>query len=280
MQGEPVKYILLEPITGKAGTQSVIIGPDGLSNYLNSTYSFVLILIAITAVFYLIYGGMVYLTTDIANKQKQGKEIIVRVITGLVFVFSVWVILNSINPNILKNNLTLGVVNVVTGTPSDTGDDESPTDPTTPPNTAGEQCNEIPSSELASVQGRQLKKDAAANFNLMYAEAQKAGITLTLTSAYRSPSAQTALWNQYGCKLVNGKASCPNNKSVAVPCSLGGSGSNHSTGYAIDIAIPGCSNGNSVCNHPIRTWMLNNGGKYGFNSALPKDPIHWSPSGR
>jgi heme/copper-type cytochrome/quinol oxidase subunit 4 len=278
MQGEPVKYILIEPITGKPGAdQFVLISPDGLSNYLNSTYSFVLILIAITAVFYLIYGGMVYLTTDIANKQKQGKEIIVRVITGLVFVFSVWVILNSINPNILKNNLTLGVINTVTGTPTDTPDD---TDPAAIPNTSTETCREIPSSELVSVQGRQLKKDAASQFNLMYTEAQKAGITLNLTSAYRSPSAQTALWNQYGCKIVSGRASCTNNKSVAIPCSLGGNGSNHSTGYAVDISIPGCSNGNSNCSHPIQTWLKTNGGKYGFNNALPNDPIHWSPSGR
>ena len=36
-------------------------------------------------------------------------------------------------------------------------------------------------------------------------------------------------------------------KSVAVPCSLGGSGSNHSTGYAVDISV-GCVNGQSRCN--------------------------------
>lgn len=272
MQGEPVKYILIQPIAGKPGAdQFVLISPDGLFNYLNSTYSFVLILIAITAVFYLIYGGMVYLTTDIANKQKQGKEIIVRVITGLVFVFSVWLILNSINPNILKNNLTLGVINTVTGTTPTT----TPTTP--PPANTGPQCQDILSSELTSIQGSyQLKKDAAAQFNLMYAAAQKDGITLRITSAYRSPAHQLSVWNQNGCSL-NRTPRCTGT-TTAVPCALGGNGSNHSAGTAVDINI-GCSPA-GPCNTPTYNWLKTNGGRYGFNNALSNDLIHWSPSGR
>ena len=276
-----VDYTLLQPLTNQTDhgdLTQVQVSPEGLSDYFNQAYSFLLILIAITAVFYLIYGGMVYLTTDIANKQKQGKEVIVRVISGLVFVFTVWLILNSINPNILNNKLTFAILDSV---PSSSNTGGGPTTPPNnpPPNTSGAQCTPIPASDLVSIQGYQLKTDAANNFNQMYAAAQKDGVNLRLTSGYRSPDRQTQIWNSYGCKLNNGRASCPGGKSVAVPCSLGGPGSNHSTGYAVDISV-GCVNGQSRCNTKVYNWLRANGGKYNFYNNLPSDPVHWSANGR
>jgi hypothetical protein len=276
-----VDYTLLQPLTNQTDhgdLTKIQVSPEGLSDYFNQAYSFLLILIAITAVFYLIYGGMVYLTTDIANKQKQGKEVIVRVISGLVFVFTVWLILNSINPNILNNKLTFAILDSV---PSSSNTGGGPTTPPNnpPPNTSGAQCTPIPASDLVSIQGYQLKADAANNFNQMYAAAQKDGVNLRLTSGYRSPDEQTQIWNSYGCKLINGRASCRGGKSVAVPCSLGGSGSNHSTGYAVDISV-GCVNGQSRCNTKVYNWLKANGGKYNFYNNLPSDPVHWSANGR
>lgn len=283
MNGQnPVDYKLLEPLTGltdEEGLTSVPVSPEGISDYFNQTYNFLLILIAITAVFYLIYGGMVYLTTDIANKQKQGKEIIIRVITGLIFVFTVWIILNSINPAILNNKLTFAVLDSATNNP---GPGNPPNNPPNnpPPNTTGEQCTTIPESDLVVVQpSRKLKTTAADKFNQMYMAAQKDGINLKLTSAYRSPADQLRIWNENGCKLVNSKAVCFGGKSVAVPCQLGGNGSNHSTGYAVDINV-GCINGQSNCNTKTYQWLKANGSKYNFNNNLPSDPVHWSPSGR
>ena len=276
-----VDYTLLQPLTNQTDhgdLTKIQVSPEGLSDYFNQAYSFLLILIAITAVFYLIYGGMVYLTTDIANKQKQGKEVIVRVISGLVFVFTVWLILNSINPNILNNKLTFAILDSV---PSGNNTGGGPTTPPNNPpgNTSGPQCTTIPDSDLVSIQGYQLKTDAANNFNQMYAAAQKDGVNLRLTSGYRSPDEQTQIWNSYGCKLINGRASCRGGKSVAVPCSLGGSGSNHSTGYAVDISV-GCVNGQSRCNTKVYNWLKANGGKYNFYNNLPSDPVHWSANGR
>ena len=276
-----VDYTLLQPLTNQTDhgdLTKIQVSPEGLSDYFNQAYSFLLILIAITAVFYLIYGGMVYLTTDIANKQKQGKEVIVRVISGLVFVFTVWLILNSINPNILNNKLTFAILDSVPSG-NNTGNSTSTPPNNVPPNTSGAQCTPIPASDLVSIQGYQLKTDAANNFNQMYAAAQKDGVNLRLTSGYRSPDRQTQIWNSYGCKLVNGRASCSGGKSVAVPCSLGGPGSNHSTGYAVDISV-GCVNGQSGCNTKIYNWLKVNGSRYNFYNNLPSDPVHWSANGR
>lgn len=268
-----VDYILLEPISGKTGKDSVAISPDGLSNYLNSTYSFVLILIAITAVFYLIYGGMVYLTTDIANKQKQGKEIIVRVITGLVFVFSVWIILNSINPNILKNNLTLGIVNTVTGsTPTITPPNTDPTTGTPPTIVT---C----SAGFVTVSDILVCKTIETQLKNMIGAAAKDGIILAGSgprAGARSVDEQIALRKQ-NCGTTNydiyEKPSDQCRPATAKPGE-----SNHEKGLAIDFrGIP-----QNDCSGAICKWLQTNAETYGFrnNYTATKEYWHWSTTGR
>lgn len=107
------------------------------------------------------------------------------------------------------------------------------------------------------------------NFMAMREAALRDGIDLKVTSAYRSDASQVTLWNQYG----------QDPSKVAKPCSLGGEGSNHNSGTAIDIQV-GCSNGTSNCNTATYRWLKQNGGSWNFRNALPNDPVHWSPSGR
>ncbi len=118
--------------------------------------------------------------------------------------------------------------------------------------------------------GRSIKirPDILENFKRMHAAAKADGITLTITSGWRTEDMQVRLWNKY-----NGKS------AVAKPCSMGGGGSNHNSGVAVDMAI-GCAKTNSSCSSPAYRWMKANGGRYGFNNALPRDTVHWSPSGR
>lgn len=207
MPGEPVKYILLEPLTGKIGEESIAISPDGLSNYFNNAYSFVLILIAITAVFYLIYGGMVYVTTDIANKQKQGKEIIVRVITGLIFVFTVWIILNSINPNILNNKLNIAAMNAVGGVVN------SGTTGTTPPNT-GVVGGDVQTLAKQILELRNQGKISIADYS----------------EGRGSDSADRSLASQQLADLADGKAA-----NLSSRCTNNGSGAGRSTGADVNV---------------------------------------------
>lgn len=108
------------------------------------------------------------------------------------------------------------------------------------------------------------------NFLAMRAEALKAGIDLRVTDGYRSETEQVNLWNQRGSI-----------GQVAKPCSVpGGTGSNHNSGVALDISIPGCGKSGS-CNSKTYVWLKTNGGRYGFYNNLPgTDNVHWSPSGR
>jgi LAS superfamily LD-carboxypeptidase LdcB len=104
------------------------------------------------------------------------------------------------------------------------------------------------------------------NYLAMRAEALKAGFDLKVTSAYRSDATQVQLWNAN-----------PNPSVVGKPCSLGGTGSNHNSGQALDLT-DGCSPG-STCNSAAYQWLKANGGKWGFYNNLPTDPVHWSPTG-
>ena len=60
------------------------------------------------AVLMIILGGVQYMTTDAFFKKEQGKERIKAAVIGLLLALSGWLILNQINPDILKNtNLAL-----------------------------------------------------------------------------------------------------------------------------------------------------------------------------
>jgi len=111
--------------------------------------------------------------------------------------------------------------------------------------------------------------DTARRFVAMRAAAAAAGITLTVTEGWRSDATQLRYWNNHGCNVNPSLCS----GTVARPISLGGNGSNHNRGVALDLNTP---YGSAAFN-----WIKQNGGQYGFyNNLGARDPWHWSPSGR
>lgn len=127
--------------------------------------------------------------------------------------------------------------------------------------------------------GSYLKPDAAQKFKEMQEAAKKDGITITPTCGYRDDDQQLAAWKSNGCKTTQDSCRIP----TAIPCSLpNGTGSNHSTGYAVDIKLTKCSATDKTCNDPVFLWMKKNGYNYGFDNTFTNrmDNIHWSPSGR
>ncbi len=132
--------------------------------------------------------------------------------------------------------------------------------------TTGVNCGVTPSS-LVTIPGTSFVATAGTvqNFVAMRDAAARDGITLTVNSAYRSEQQQVDAWNNHNCN----SADCSG--YVARPCSLGGHGSNHNSGIALDLNTP---SGSAAYN-----WMKAHGGQYGFFNNLPSDPWHWSPSG-
>lgn len=141
---------------------------------------------------------------------------------------------------------------------------------------AGKKVRDIRLKQLGS---HLVEVVAAGAFERMQAAAKAAGITLTITSGFRTMEKQTELYNEYQkqLKLWNeGKRS-----TKPTPAARPGY-SNHQNGTAIDIAVEG--------NNPSsRTyqWLAANAPKYGFTNTAGKsfDPPeywHWefkAPSG-
>ena len=98
---------------------AISLGPTGpgietvsLSNLFNSNTSLetffsklfyaALAIGAILAVLRLGYAGFIYMTTDVFPSHKRATEMIQQTVLGLLLLLSVWLILNQINPGILK----------------------------------------------------------------------------------------------------------------------------------------------------------------------------------
>lgn len=140
----------------------------------------------------------------------------------------------------------------------------------TPSGGSGANCPVPPESGMVTIPGTNYKarSSVAQNFVAMRQAAARDGITLTVTSGYRSEAKQLSIWYSHGCD----KHSCSG--TVGRPCTLGGNGSNHNSGNAVDISVG--SSGSKTFN-----WLKAHGGAYGFNNKLDaRDPFHWSLSGR
>ena len=97
-----LNYQLLEKIPGSNNLS----GTD-LKVYIESIYNVALILVTLAAVLMLSIGGFWYLTSA-GNTSRMGtaKEIIVDSLIGLVIALTAWLILNVINPDLVKTTLT------------------------------------------------------------------------------------------------------------------------------------------------------------------------------
>ncbi|MEX2436845.1 MAG: pilin, partial [Candidatus Paceibacterota bacterium] len=76
---------------------------EGISNLINDIYRNALIIGGIAAVAVIIYGA-IYLTISGASpdKQKEGKDIITSAIWGVILLFGAFILLNTINPQLVE----------------------------------------------------------------------------------------------------------------------------------------------------------------------------------
>ncbi len=105
-----VDYTVLAPLPGtyKEGTKKTDIGL-----YLSGAIKLIVALGAAVAVIMCIIGGTQYVASGISPSQKDAaKKRIVDSLTGLTLILTSFLILNSINPNLVLFNLKLKPVNV------------------------------------------------------------------------------------------------------------------------------------------------------------------------
>jgi len=84
--------------------------PVSPMNLLKNVYGISIIIASTLAVAVIIFGGIEYATSEALQKKSGGKERIQNAIFGLVLLLSSYIILRTINIDLVNFNLTLGVV--------------------------------------------------------------------------------------------------------------------------------------------------------------------------
>lgn len=98
----PFDYVLMEKIPGTSG----ISGSD-LPAYISAIYKVALIVVTLSAVLMLSIGGFMYLTSaGNTSSISTAKGIIYDSLIGLVIALSAWLILYTINPDLVEITLT------------------------------------------------------------------------------------------------------------------------------------------------------------------------------
>ncbi len=84
-------------------TTSVTVTGDMLAQYIQAFYNYGMAVVGILAAIVLMAGGILWLTSSgDAGKVGQAKELIIGSIVGTGILFSSWIILNTVNPELLK----------------------------------------------------------------------------------------------------------------------------------------------------------------------------------
>jgi hypothetical protein len=98
-------YQLLEPLPGLSSGAGV-----SFAQLLSVFFTLALSLSAAAAVVMITIGGVQYMFSDVPGTKSAGRERIRNAVYGLVLVFAAWLIIRTINPNLLLFNLNIGNV--------------------------------------------------------------------------------------------------------------------------------------------------------------------------
>lgn len=111
-------YTVLAPLPGTTKGECLSSNTNNancettLEKYLPGAFNLLIGLAAVFAVLMIVIGGIQYMSSDALSGKEDGKARIENAVKGLVLVISAWLILTTINPDLLKLNLTLDPVTV------------------------------------------------------------------------------------------------------------------------------------------------------------------------
>lgn len=91
-----------------------------IGSFFNAAFRLGLIIAATLAVVMITLGGIEYMTTDSISKKSGGREKIQNAIIGLLIALLIWIILETINPNLRNFNFNLKQQNFSGQTPEQT----------------------------------------------------------------------------------------------------------------------------------------------------------------
>ena len=110
---DPVNYKMLAPIPFVETTPGS--GTATANSYIPGIVQLVIAAAVVLAVVKIIFGGIQYMSTDSFNSKSDGKKSIEDALWGLLLAISAFVILKTINPDLVNLSLVLNRNEVMTG---------------------------------------------------------------------------------------------------------------------------------------------------------------------
>ncbi|MBP6883796.1 MAG: lytic murein transglycosylase [Candidatus Pacebacteria bacterium] len=96
-------YKLLAPL---GETKTVPVGEtNALGGYINTIITLVIGIAAVLAMVMIVMGGIEYMTSELISSKEAGKQRINNAILGLLIALGAWLILYTINPDLLNTNV-------------------------------------------------------------------------------------------------------------------------------------------------------------------------------
>ena len=99
---EPAEYTPLQALPGIGDGGGTVSGVE----YLPALFTLLVGATTVLAVVWLVLGGIQYMSTDAYSDKSQGKEKIRNALLGLLLAGASWLILNTINPQLIEIELS------------------------------------------------------------------------------------------------------------------------------------------------------------------------------
>lgn len=109
------QYCLLEPLQIGDQVFSEFSENTTIGGYVNIMFKIIIGIVGVLAVVMLVLGGVQYMSTDAISGKESGKETIQHALGGLILALGAFVILNTINPNILNLNIGITPITISVG---------------------------------------------------------------------------------------------------------------------------------------------------------------------
>ena len=94
------EYQLLAPLPGVPATVN-----QNFATYAQSIITLIIGLSAVLAVLMIMFGGFMYMTGEAINTKEEGRQTMLNAIYGLLLLLACYLILNTINPQLLNLDL-------------------------------------------------------------------------------------------------------------------------------------------------------------------------------
>lgn len=237
--------------------------------YLNIMINLIIGLIAIGAMVMIVIGGLEYMTSELISSKDEGRKRIQNAILGLVIALGSYLLLNTINPDLLNvclDKLPQATIEI---------DNEPESSPwtgvanlTSPTGNCTQGYTNVAASQGGQPSTINVCKSISSNLTNMITAAKNSGIVLSGWGS-RTNTQQVALRQQHGCPDNNSPS------SACTPPTARPGHSKHESGKAVDFNCNGATMAGSNCFN----WLKANAGAYHFYN-FPAEPWHWSDDGR